>query len=370
MRTVAIVDVAPGGAVVAISGVPKDGPSTIFSTASSSLSLERRTKVQSKSRIAEQIKEASDQALKLAAAAGHAAPVSDVYVVVHAPWSETTLSSTHESYETETRIHASRIEALAQESLALSKDIDKGKLIESSVIKVELNGYPTPSPEGKYAHDLRVTSIMSVCEAGVRAAVESAVHASFPVARVSWRSALRGLMTVAREAHFDRSFLLIDMGVEETHIASYVDGTLKQLIIREGTGTIVSRISAGRPAEETVGFMRMLSRDACSTDACDALKQSIASIEPELVRVFGDAIGKVGAGSRVPNDVVLLAHQDIENWLAGFLTRIDFAQFTITTLPLSVHTVRSLELSAWVAGVQTSDAIAVDATLVNIESRA
>jgi len=369
-HSIAVIDVAPGGATVAICSSPKDSAATVFSIASSALSLESRTEVQAKSQIGEHVKEAASQAIKLYTSAGHSAPISEAYVIVHAPWARTALSSSEEHFEHETLIHSALISGLAKKALADKVGKDTGDALETSAIRVDLNGYATPMPEGKRAHWMRVTSIASDCDPAVKAAIKGATEQHFPVARISWRSGIRALMALARESHLDTSFLVIDMGVEDTHIVSFRDGEMNQLIVPEGTRTILSRIAAGRPADEVVGYLRMLSRDACSTDACDALRQAVATTEPELVRVFGEAIGKIAAKNRVPNGVLLLAHPDLESWFAGFLARIDFAQFTETSLPLSVHTPQSLDISKWVAGAKTSDASTVAIALVNIESRA
>ncbi len=369
-HSTAVIDVAAGGACVAICASTKDSPATVLATATSALSLESRTEEQSKAQIGEQVKEAAAQALKLYTSAGHNAPISEAYVIVHAPWAHTSLSASEEHFERETLIQSALISAHAKKALADTKNIDVGNVLEASVIRVDLNGYATPAPEGKRAHSLRVTSVVSDCDAAVKVAIKGAVEQSFPVARISWRSGIRALMTFARESHLDTSFLVIDMGIEDTHIVSFRDGEMNQLIVPEGTRTILSRIATGRPADEVAGYLRMLSRDACSTDVCDALRQAVATTEPELVRVFGEAIGKIAAKNRVPNGVLLLVHPDLEMWLAGFLARIDFAQFTETSLPLTVHTAQSLDVSKWVAGAKTSDACTVAVALVNIESRA
>ncbi|TSC63545.1 MAG: hypothetical protein Athens041674_34 [Parcubacteria group bacterium Athens0416_74] len=368
-HSIAVIDVAPGGATVAICSSTKDSAATVLSIASSSLSLESRTEQQAKSQIGEQVKEAAAQAIKLYMSAGHSAPVSEAYIVVHAPWAHTALISSEEHFESETLVQGALISAHAKKALSDGALQDAGEVLEASVIRVDLNGYATPAPEGKRAHWIRITSIVSSCDPAVKATTKAAVEQNFPVARITWRSGIRALMTLARESHLDTSFLVIDMGVEDTHIVSFRDGEMNQLIVPEGTRTILSRIAAGRPADEVVGYLRMLSRDACSTDACDALRQAVATTEPELVRVFGEAIGKIASKNRVPNGVLLLTHPDLESWFAGFLARIDFAQFTETSLPLSVHTAQSLDISNWVAGAKTSDASTVAIALVNIESR-
>lgn len=368
-HVIAVADVGPGGASVSILSAQKDGPTTILASARSSLTLEPRTEEQEKARIGEQVKEAAALALKLYASTAKQVPITQAYAVVHAPWTRTEVISVEEHYDVETRIHRAHIEAAAKKALGAVQNVDASLLLEGSVIQVAINGYVTAMPEGKDGHSLKVTSIASDCDPTVRGAVEGAIHQSFPVATITWRTGIRALMTVAREASSGGTYLLVDMGVADTHIASVNDGVLSQLVIPEGTRTILSRVAASKSPEETLGFMRMLSRDACSTDACEAIKTAIATAEPELVRVFGEAIAKIAQANRVPNEVLLATHPDLESWLSGFLARIDFAQFTATSMPLMVTSAQTLDVSRWVAGAHTTDAPTLSAALVNIESR-
>ena len=113
----------------------------------------------------------------------------------------------------------------------------------------------------------------------------------------------------------------------------------------------------------------MLNRDACSSETCEAVEQAMAKAEPDLARIFGEAIGKMAATRHVPNDLILITHQDLEAWLGRFFMRIDFAQFTITTLPFKVHTPDSLGITTKILGEHQYPALAVDTILVNIEAR-
>jgi hypothetical protein len=67
--------------------------------------------------------------------------------------------------------------------------------------------------------------------------------------------------------------------------------------------------------------------------------------------------------------VLLVTHPDLEAWFSSFLSRIDFSQFTITALPLTVHSGDGLDVGKWVAGARETDALTVACALVNIESR-
>lgn len=367
-RIAAIVDIAPGGARVAIISVRKGQRSSVLALGRSALALEQRTEEQARSMISSQIEEASDQAFRAYSEAGLVDPISDVYIFVHAPWSRTAMISGEHVYDGEFRVEAPHIAEIVKESMSSSKDITPKNIIEGSVIRVYLNGYPTKDPEGKDAHRIRALAIASELDPVLRKNIEGAVHRKFPVGRSSWRTSLRAYMRAAHEIMQKESYVVVDMGVDDTHIAAVHDGTMDQLVVPEGVRTILARISGGRSAEEVLGYMRMLSRDACSSESCEAVKQAIATMEPELVRVFGEAMAKIGATNKIPNDVLLITHRDLEPWFAVFLARIDFAQFSLTAMPLSVHSATTLDTSAWIRGLESADLPVFETILVNIES--
>lgn len=363
----AVIDVAPGGASAAYIASSKRGPARILSTGVSALSLEARTPEQAKAQIGGQVKEAAEQARKKYLEAGASSPIKEVYVFIHAPWAESHLLRTMTTFEKETRIKDAHIAALAKEALVGEAGIDKTRLLEASVFGISLNGYPSADPEGAFATTVEALSLVSQCDPEVRGAIESAVHESFPDARIAWRSAFRALATLARRSHTGEHVLIIDMGADDTHVASVQGHDIVQLVVPEGERTILARIAGGRAPEETLGLLRMLDRDSCSSDACEALRTALASSEPELVRVFGESMATIAATHRVANTLLLSAHPDLENWLGGFFSRIDFAQFTVTSLPLTVCTPASLDIERWVEDAHTSDPLSIGAALVNIE---
>ena len=112
----------------------------------------------------------------------------------------------------------------------------------------------------------------------------------------------------------------------------------------------------------------MISNDACSTDGCEALKRSFATIEPDLVKLFADTIGPLAAPRRAASDLLLVTHPDLEQWCSALLSRLDFAQFTTTMLPFTVSTPSSIQKERWHLRDINDSSLLVGASLVNIES--
>ena len=378
-HAVGVVDVSPGGASVAILLVRGVGVTEIVATGRSKLTLEERTFAQATGQIGGQIQEAGKEALDAYSKNGHRAPIESAYVVVHAPWTTTRSIRAGEQYGNDEIIHDSMVATLAQKALGNASGFDRAKLLEAAVLRIQLNGYTTSHPAGKRAHELGVVSLVSECERAVRMAIASGVQQVFPAAKPLWRSGIRALMMLARESAaksalpdesmtLSRHYLIVDMGVDTTHIVSVRGAAFEQRVVPEGARTILARIAGTKMPEQVLTSLRMLERDASSTEESDAVQKAIALAEPELVRIFAEPIGQMAATRRAANDLLLVTHADLEPWLKRLFSRIDFSQFTVTTLPFTVRTPSSINVSRWVTGETADDSLAVALALVNIES--
>ena len=156
--------------------------------------------------------------------------------------------------------------------------------------------------------------------------------------------------------------------MDTTHIVSVRGAAFEQRVVPEGVRTLLSRIAGEKTPEQVLTSLRMLERDASSTEEGETVQKAIALAEPELVRFFAEPIGQMAAPRRAANDLLLVPHADLEPWLKRLFSRIDFSQFTVTTLPFTVRTPSSINVSRWVTGETADDSLAVALALVNIES--
>ena len=89
---------------------------------------------------------------KYAARTDDKQPISETYAIVHAPWTHSETARTISTFEAEKTITQEMITTLGERIFKEAEDLDADNLIESRVIRVELNGYPTPSPVGNQSH--------------------------------------------------------------------------------------------------------------------------------------------------------------------------------------------------------------------------
>ncbi len=344
---VGVVDIGSTSAAVAIVETHPHDLAIVLATERAQLPIEERTQEATIAGIGEMLKTAGGNAQKKYAATKQASsPIQGVHAIVHAPWTSSKTVQTAASFEKDTAITDKVISDLAKKALAEAK-VDAKNLLEANVIRVELNGYPTAKPVGKHAKEIIVHTLLSEFTPGIRDLIIETVQKVFPrMPPPVFRSATRAAITILREANNPESnYLLVDVESEGTSITAVRDGvTAEHELIPEGTQTILKKIAGTGMPEETLSLLRMIARDQCSDPACETLQASIAKIEPDLVRVFGEAMGKAGAKNRLPETMILIAHPDMFPWLAKLFSRIDFSQFTLTAQPFVVKKVDSMNL--------------------------
>lgn len=369
-RTLAVVDIGSGYVGCALLAVPQKGRARILAHGHSTLVLEERTDEQAKARVAEEIAEAVGRMQEQAEKTVGRPVVGTVYIVLREPWVSSKVTRAVHAFEEETSIRAQHIASAAKDSLA-ALSVDTERLLEMSVLAVRLNGYLTAAPEGKYASGLEVISQVSACDPSMRANALAAVESSFPAAKIVWRSSPRVNAAMLLHMKDMANALVVSVGVLATHFMVVHDSVpIEERVVPEGIRSILARVHEGRPPEETLSHFRMLVRDACADDACQNLQKAIAAAEPELVRIFGEAFGALAHERRLPNSLLLVAHQDILPWLGGFLGRIDFTQFTVTAMPFSVSPVDGAHVSQWVESDGTLDtALALDCAHAVLEEQ-
>jgi hypothetical protein len=307
-----------------------------------------------------------------AAQTGRAAPVEELYCIIHAPWVRSTTVRARSQFKEEVIVAESMIGTLAKQAVGGQKELDPKHILEASVIRVELNGYPTGAPAGKRASDLEVWALVSDCEPALRAEAQASLQNLFPHLNPVFRSSTRATLSVLRgRPDTEKDYLIADVASESTTLLVVREGAIaEQQLVPEGVHSILKRAAPTGMAEETLGLIRMIGRDQCSSAACEAMQTALAKIEPELVRAYGEGMAACIPLRRLPNKFILIVRPDMADWLVKFFSRIDFTQFTLTTRPFSVETVAPKDLSEWVVaahGVTLDTGVALSTALVGRE---
>ncbi len=337
-RVVAVADVGSASASVAIAHILPGNPAAVLVAKRLMLPLEERTPEQAKAGVVTLLSTVAEKALAAYAEsyAKRGKSVSSVYAVIRAPWVRSRTARAMTIFEREETITEEILSGLARQALGTEQEPVLASLIGLGVIKVELNGYVTTNPLGKSAHAAAVSALVSECESAVRAQVTEALQRVFGTPPIL-RAQERALISIMHESPLrPHNQTIIDIGSDATECIVIRKGVAADhALVAEGTYSMLKRVSGGGLPDETLSVMRMMNKDACSSDACKALSESLARAEPDLVRVFGEALGKLAAVRRLPNDMLIAVDPEFAPWLVRFFSRIDFGQFTVTTQPFA-----------------------------------
>jgi len=368
-RIVAVADIGSGSAGFAVLAVRSGKPASVIAAERIVLPIEERARSALIGGVADSLSHVGQRVLAASAQNVPGARPESIYCVIRTPWTHSETGRARSHFDTDISVTSALIRKLAQDAIGTISGLDRSNFLEAGVVRVELNGYGTGKPEGKHAH--AITALMSDCDPAMRAAAVTALERLLPHLPMTMRSGSRALFSVLREYFREKDYFVLDMASEATTMLAVRDGAPgPQSLIPEGVRSILKRISPAGMADETLNLMRMMAREQCEDAACDALNASIARVEPELVRVFGEAMVASASPQRLPNHLVLMVQPDLAPWLTRFFSRIDFAQFTQTTQTFNVETPTPETLAAWIvprSGVLFDCGLAVAGALVNIE---
>ncbi|MEN9561241.1 MAG: hypothetical protein RIQ56_514 [Candidatus Parcubacteria bacterium] len=370
-EVIAIVDVGSGSAAVGIIQLHDSQPAMILASNRASLSFEERTESQTIAAVATAIKTAGVKALEFYRSQKDQKPPTKLYIFLRVPWSRSKAIEMRQKLDEETVISDKMVSALAKQALTEEKDIDSKNLLEAAVIHIMLNGYRVVNIKGKRAHTLNISVLLSDSHESLKIAVQDAALSVFPSLTPQWRTHTRALVKIlSRNMDEWRNCVVFDVGTEGTSISVIRKGMLaEQVTLPEGSRAILHKISRQGMPEETLALLALLEREQ-SGPATEGIRASIANAEPELIRVFGEQFSRLASPRRLPNKLLLIAHPDLAPLLAQFLSRIDFAQFTITAQPFSVlpldanHLGRHLQAAK---GAVPDPSFSIAAAFVNID---
>jgi len=290
-----------------------------------------------------------------------------VYAVFHSPWTHLRTAQAEESYEKPRTVTKELIASLVQKALTAPSQLGNTKL-SSGVLHVYVNGYPSAKPIGKKGAKVGVIAYESDIDAEMQTATVAALQKVLPGRSVIARSAMRAFLAVMHEHMPDiPRYAVIDVGTMYT--SSFVirrENVSEESSVPEGVTTITKRLAGSGPPEEIIPLLRLIANDNCTTPACQALRESIARLEPELVKTYAELFAKLAAARRLPNAAVLFVADPYAEWMRNFFARIDFAQFTATTQPFTVDVMTADKLGHVQWSGKADAGIGVAATYVNM----
>jgi hypothetical protein len=367
-KMVAVFDVGSGSVGAAIVEIRGKRPVLIHTSLRAQLPHEDRSEEQVASDIVLKTLEAGNKLLEIHSKGD--APnksINNGLVVIHAPWIRSHADSLRAPLKDESEIIEDMIIQLSEKALSSESLLSEEGIFERSVVRVELNGYPTSSPLGKRAKHVGVVTLKSEMLGGMEQKLKDAILGIIPGVDLVFRSStLVDSALMRRKSPKSANFTIADITSEATAITVVRDGVVSdQKTVPVGYRTVVRAIAKERNSTEddVQSRIRMLMQDTCSTEECRALSSSLDLASANSTVKFGEVFAEIAKVSRFPNTLIVRSHPDLSKWFIGFFARLDFAQFTETTQPFSVRALTSVATADYVvfmpgnspdAGIATS----------------
>jgi len=370
-KHVAIFDVGSGSIAGGLATVSKGGAAKVYFSQRSLLSYEDRTEEQRVSALTELIKEVGS---KVSSAQSKLKIVpSEVLVSIHAPWVTSATYTNEQEFENSQKISSNDVKTCAKKaSKSDESKSDLAAVIEKSVVRVELNGYPTPDPVGKDAQAISVTVIESKMHSALHKQVDQVLKNQFSNARIVFRSATIVDTTLLQTyAPTEGHYTVADVTSESTALTVIRDGVISDYqVVPIGARSLVQAIAREKKIsdEDALSRVRMFVKDECSTDECKSISIALEAAGGACTEGFGKVFAEIVKNKRLPNVLVLKAQPDLAKWFASFFSRLDFSQFTETTKPFEVlHLSHAsfAERLIFIPGVSPDSGIAAGALFVH-----
>jgi hypothetical protein len=353
-KVIAIADIDGDSVGSCIAVVRDEAPASVICAERSSLTLDEKSPQQKISGVLSALEDASTKVMNVYSKLQPKAasrPVSSMHAIIHTPLIISQTSRAETSFPKDEVITKDIVGNLAKSAFSSRKAANSTSFFEAGVASIELNGYRTGKPIGKRAHSVSVAALISEGDLELKDKITENLRKGFGVQNPILHSDTRALLHAAHmnPMHTNRH-LIVDVSGDSTNcLVIHKDTAAEHVVVPEGARTILKRIVGSGLAEETLSLMRMVSRDACSTPACEQLNESLARVETDLAKIFGEAFGKLMTLRRLPNDLMLIANPDFAPWLSNFFSRLDFGQFTVTTRQFAIRTLTPEDFAALVA---------------------
>ncbi len=263
--------------------------------------------------------------------------VGKVLLLLQAPLVESFTVQSTKTFQVPTKITDAVLDLVARD--ALGNLNQKDTFLSVTMLRVNLNGYVTSRAEGKYATTVELTGLVTIMEHSLHEIFLSAFQTILPHSQIVMRSDALALTQVAKTLGDSRA---------ENSLIVFLSGDVTEFVaMHEGIPTTCGYVPVGvrhiaelafpnRSAQTSFEDLRLSVRGKQTDEGISSSESSLISIESDLARKYGESLSKISSVQRLPPSILLIAPDELSDWFARFLERIDFAPFTMTSKPFLV----------------------------------
>lgn len=360
---VLVVDVESDGASAALVQLHGSKPAEIVAAVRTELPYESRSADAQIAGVRACIDEVTDKILTMRPPDIRGKLVS-AYAIVHMPWADVRVILGDARNKSDVRVTDNLISHIAQEAMK-KESMDPAAHIESSIIRVELNGYPTSAPIDKRAKHIVLTILASTCDIAIRESVLQAVQRAHitrpPLLRSTVRGFALGASCIPTSPPGDHT--IVDISRAGSRVIHITDGLPTTLTtIEHGLNSLFTHIAPNKHPADILALMRLVEAGECTEEACTSFLQNLGRAESQLSEIYTQAFTSIAKQGLLPQSLILIVHPTLAPWLSRFFTRPEFSPCVTTHKPFSVQI---LDATHFTQSVQVREHVDVSLGLIS-----
>lgn len=273
--------------------------------------------------------------------------VDEVVAFVGAPWvTSRILEHPVVSEERPITITDKWLRRVFDQVLAEKKE-EGTSILERSVLRAHLNGYPTNDPRGKSAKRVNLSLFEATIPTGIGKNIIETLTGSFHTYAIVLRSSLLAQFTVVRDYfETENNFLLVTIGSQVSELAVVrEDALMNTALLERGSHTLLE-VAATRlrmTPVETTSVLAMHTEHAVHEENLQ-LQSDIAFLESDWQQALDKTFGLLKTERGLPRTVFLSAPQSTRAWFTKLLRNPVFSTHTLTHEPFRVVELNGEEL--------------------------
>lgn len=251
--------------------------------------------------------------------------LSDVSVVTASPWFAASLRTLSSKSEKPVKVSPASIKRIVSEHRKTEHEEAGKKTLEALPVTVVVNGYRTLVKRPVQGTTLAVTLYESIADNLLVETVESAVHASYGKAHLTWHTTpLAYAETLLRISDEDHA-AVVDVGAEVTDVFILSHQTVAYVSsIPIGARTIARAVSsAGTGIADSMSRLVMFARGELNAQEMEAMAAALSAGAKEWQQQFFALLSEAGNSVPVPHRVFVVGERDELAWFSQVVNGAD-----------------------------------------------
>lgn len=221
-------------------------------------------------------------------------------------------------------------------------------LVNRTVMRVKVNGYPTASPVGKSARRVETAVYSSMADATFLESVKKTIGAHFDTARLEIYPFSFCAFSVVRDIVQDQDFVCLDFGGEITDLIIVKDDIIvKTISILFGKNTILRGLmkKMGVSLEVAESSIAMYNQGTLAPESSEAIKQSLFESKEKWDGLFLSTLESITLDLLLPHDIYLLSHDSMAKIVGSFIKNERYNKYVFVGQPFVAHQITDKTLS-------------------------